>query len=132
MALSRKRFYHIGALGNGTFHRRFYDTVSTGNFTDFLISTYLECGKFVIFPDNAAYHKPRRPKVFLKAMNGEIKVHCFPAYAPEPNPVKAEWKSFRKATGNRLCESVEEMQKSIRTMLGEEIPAVKTFDYLTR
>ena len=132
VTLSRKRFYSIGALGNGTFHCRFYDTVNTGNFIDFLISTYLEYGKFVIFLDNAAYHKSKKLKRFLKAMNDEIIVYYFPPYTPELNPVEVEWKSFRKATGNRLYESVKEMQKSIRAMLGEEIPVVKTFDYLAR
>ena len=41
-------------------------------------------------------------------------------------------KSFRKAVWNRLYESVEEMQKSTRAMLGEETQVVKTFYYLAR
>ena len=85
----------------------------------------------MIFFDNAAYHKSKKIREFLKAMNDEIKVYYL-AYTPEPNLVEVEWKSLRKATGNRLYESVAEMQKSIRTMLGEEIPVVKTFDYLAR
>ena len=36
-----------------------------------------------------------------KAMNGGIIAYC-PACAPELNPAGAEWKSFRKAAGNRL------------------------------
>ena len=101
MTLSRKRFYSTGALGNGTLHCRFHDTVSTGNFIDFLISTYPEYGKFVTFLDNAACHKSRKIKEFPKAMNGGIIAYC-PSCAPELNPAGVEWKSFRKAVWNRL------------------------------
>ena len=131
MSLSRKRFCAIGALGNGTLYCRFYDKANTENFIDFLKHLYEEYGRFVIFLDNASYHKSGALKEFLKGMAGKIKVYYFPPYTPELNPAEVQWKSFRKATGNRLYESVEDMQRSINAMLREkEIPIVKTYDYL--
>ena len=92
---------------------------------------YEEYGKFVILLDNASYHKSGALKEFLKGMDEKIKVYYFPSYTPELNPAEGQWKSFRKGTGNRLYESVEDMQESINAMLREkEIPIVKTYDYL--
>lgn len=133
VTLSRKRFYSVGALGSGTLYCRFYDKMNTENYIDFLTRTYDEYGKFVMFLDNASYHKSKTLKKFLEGMEGKIKICYFPPYTPELNPSEVQWKSFRKATGNRLYEDVEEMQESINAMLQEkEIPIVKTFDYLDR
>ncbi len=131
MSLSRKRFYAVGALGDGTLYCRFYDKANTENFIDFLMHLYEEYGRFVIFLDNASYHKSGALKEFLKGMAGKIKVYHLPSYTPEPDPAEGQWKSFRKATGNRLYEGAGDMQGSINVMLREkDIPIVKTYDYL--
>ena len=86
----------------------------------------------MIFLDNASCHKSRALQKFLESMGGEIRAYYFPPYTPELNPIEVQWKSFKKATGNRLYECAEEMKRSIRAMLGKEIPIVKTYDYLAR
>ena len=59
--LSNKRFYSMGLLGNGTLYCRFYDKANTENYVDFLRHAYEECGRIVIFTDNASIHtSPRR------------------------------------------------------------------------
>ena len=69
---------------------------------------------------------------FLDGMDGRIVVEYFPTYTPELNPSEGQWRSLRKATGNRLYETTDAMKESIRKLFtqGEVIP-VKMYDYLT-
>ena len=130
--MSRKRFHTIGVLSDDQFYCRFYDKVNTQSFADFLVHTYIEYGPFVIFLDNASYHKSKILQGFLNGMDKRIIVEYFPTYTPELNPTEGQCKSIRKATGNRLYETPDVMKASIRKMLakGEVIP-VKMYDYLT-
>jgi len=55
-----------------------------------------------------------------------------PPYTSELNPVEVQCRSIRKATGNRLYESTDEMKESIRAMLDNgEVRPVKMSRYLT-
>ena len=131
--LSNKRFYSMGLLGNGTLYHRFYDKANTENYVDFLRHAYGECGRIVIFTDNASIHKSKALRRFLDEMGGRIKIYYFPPYTPELNPIEPQWKVHKKATGNRIYESVEEMQESLRMMHErKEIPIVKMSAYLVR
>lgn len=112
---------------------KFYDQVSTANCIEFLAGVHKKYGKFVLFLENAAHHKSKALKEFLAEMGDQIKIVYVPPYTPDLNPVEGEWKMLKKYTGNRLCQSVDEMQKSIRKMLRKkEIPVVKMSAYLHR
>ena len=131
--LSNKRFYSMGLLGNGTLYYRFYDKANTKNYVDFLRHAYGEHDRMIIFTDNASIHKSKALMDFLGEMDDRIRIHCFPPYTPELNPVEPQWKVHKKATGNRIYENVEEMQESLRTMRErKEIPVVKMSAYLAR
>ena len=120
-------------MGDGTLYCKFYDKVNTANYIEFLVGVHKKYGKFVLFLDNAAYHKSKALKEFLVGMGDQIKIVYFPPYTPDLNPIEGEWKMFKKYTGNRLYQSVDEMQKSIREMLRKkEIPVVKMSAYLRR
>ena len=98
-----------------------------------MVGVHKKYGKFVLFLDNATYHKSKILKEFLARMSDQIKIVYFPPYTSDPNPIEGEWKMFKKYTGNCLYQSVDEMQKSIREMLRKkEIPVVKMSAYLRR
>ena len=84
-----------------------------------------------MLPGNAAYSKPKRPKEFLKAMNGEIRVY-FPAYAPGPNLAEAGGSRSEKQRGTPPTGARKKRKNPSERCRGEEIPGVKTLDYLAR
>jgi len=132
VTLSRERFHSAGAPGSGTTYCKSYDKAGTEGATGFLTGACEECGRFVIFLDNASCHKSGAPQKLHEDVGGEIRAYCFPPYTPELSPAGAQWKSFRKAAGNRLYKCAGEVKQSMRAMPGKEIPIVKACDYLAR
>ena len=89
-------------------------------------------GKFVMFLNNASYHKSAATKKFLAEYGKEIVLIFLPPYTPEINPVEIQWRGIKKGSANRLYK-VDEMTKSIKYMLRkDEIKTVKMFDYPTQ
>ena len=86
-----------------------------------------------MYVDNASHRKSKKVQEALKSFGGNVLLKYFLPYTPELNPVETQWRGIKKGTANVLYEGTEEMQKSIRTMLGNgEIKIVKMASYLTR
>ena len=132
VSLSRRRFYSFGALSESGFDCMFYEKADSDSFCDFLAHLYKKHGRFVIFVDNASYHKSRKVDDELAKYNGGIVLKYFPPYTPELNPVEVQWRGIKKGTANTLYEGTDEMKRSIKVMLGNgEVRVVKMISYLT-
>lgn len=66
--------------------------------------------------DNAPTRKSEVLMKFLDEADGGIKFYCFPPCTLGPNPMGPLWMVHEKATGRHMCENVEEVQESLRTM----------------
>ena len=60
------------------------------NYVEFLTGIHKKYGKFVLFLDNAAYHKSKALEEFLTNIGDEIKIIYFPPYTPDLNPVEGQ------------------------------------------
>ena len=131
VTLSRRGFVMFGTLSEDTFYCTMYDHANSDNFIDHLRRVYKREGKFVMFVDNAAYHKSEKVKRFLEEMNGEIILEYFLPYTPQLNPVEVQWRVINKAVANTYHETEDEMMDQIEAMMKNgEIEAVKMFEYL--
>ena len=59
VSLSRQRLHSIGALSDDTPYCAFCDKANSENCCDFLRHLHRECGRVLLFLDNASYHKSR-------------------------------------------------------------------------
>jgi len=113
VSLSRKRFHSFGALHRDGFVCRFAERADSGSFIGFLEELRRRFGKVLIYLDNAGWHKSVAVKEYLDGCGGDVVLRHLPPYTPELNPVEVQWRFIRKATGNRLYESTDEMKESI-------------------
>ena len=133
VSLSQKRICSFGALSEFGFEHKFYDKANSETFCDYLAHLHKKHGKFVMFLDNASYHKSAATKKFLAEYGKDIVLIFLPPYTPELNPVEIQWRGVKRGAANRLYKEVDEMKKSIKYMLRKgEIKTVKMFDYLTQ
>ena len=110
----------------------FYKKADSDSFCDFLSRLYERHGRFVMFVDNASYHKSKKAGEALEGFGGDVIPEYFLPYTPELNPVEIQWKGIKRGTANVLHEGTVEMQESISAMLGNgEVRIVKMVDYLT-
>jgi len=139
----------------------FAERANSGSFIVFLEELRRRFGEVLIYLDNAGWHKSVAVKEYLDGCGGDVVLRhlplvccttCFskpylakiiliyagyatcylPPYTLELNPVEVQWRSIRKATGNRLYESTNEMKESIRAMLkNDEVRPIKMSIYLT-
>jgi transposase len=71
----------------------------------------------VILIDNAPWHRGKPIDAAL-AENPHLKFKRLPAYSPQLNPIERLWKKLRRrATHNRLFDSLADLKKSIRASL---------------
>ena len=131
VTLSQKGFVMFGALSKDKFHCSMYQNANSDNFIDFLKHEYRTVGKFVMFVDNASYHKSEKVKRFLEEMDGEIILEYLLPYTPQLNPVEIQWRVISMAIANTYFETVEDMMDQIcKMMKSREIEDVKMFEYL--
>jgi transposase len=74
-------------------------------------------GRVVLLIDNAPWH---RGKLIDEAMaaNAHLEFKRLPSYSPQLNPVERFWKVLRRrATHNRLFDTIGDLKKSIRASL---------------
>jgi len=110
----------------------FAERANSGSFIVFLEELRRRFGKVLIYLDNAGWHKSVAVKEYLDGCGGDVVLRHLPPYTLELNPVEVQWRSIRKATGNRLYESTNEMKESIRAMLkNDEVRPIKMSIYLT-
>ena len=111
---------------------KFYQKANTDSFLDFVKSLQMQYGKLLLFADNAAYHKSNRIKQFLAESKGHVRIHYFPKYTPQLNPIEIQWRDLKKSIGNSFFEDVSIMQNTIKSVLeSREVSVVKVFNYLT-
>jgi transposase len=71
----------------------------------------------VILIDNAPWHWGKPIEEAL-AENGHLKFKRLPSYSPQLNPIERFWKKLRRrATHNRLFDSLADLKRSIRSSL---------------
>jgi hypothetical protein len=71
----------------------------------------------VLLIDNAPWHAGRVVEGALAA-NPHLKFKRLPSYSPQLNPIERLWKALRRrATHNRLFDTLAELKKSIRASL---------------
>ena len=132
VSLSRKRFYSFGAPSRDGSGCRFYKKAGGDGFCDFLGYLHKKHGRFVMFVDNASYHKSKKASEAPERFGGNVVLEYFLPYTPELNPVEVQWRGIKKGTANTLYEGIEAMQRSIKAMLGNgEVRIVKMVSYLT-
>jgi len=129
---TRERFCSFGALGNDSFHYRFYEKANSDSFIDFLKSVEKKHGKVLLFADNAAYHKSCKVMTHLTSTKHDVKIIHFPKYTPELNPIEIQWREIKKNLGNQFFADTIQMKQCIKQLLKTGgVPVVKLFDYLT-
>lgn len=129
---TREKFCSFGALGDGSFHCKFYKKTNSDSYIDFLKTVQKKYGKVLLFADNAAYHKSNKVKSYLDSVKNDVKVIHFLKYTPELNPIEIQWREIKKNLGNQFFVNTDEMKQCIRKLLKTgDVPVVKVFKYLT-
>jgi DDE superfamily endonuclease len=70
----------------------------------------------VLLIDNAPWHAGKVVAEALAA-NPHLKFKRLPSYSPQLNPIERLWKALRRATHNRLFDTLADLKKSIRASL---------------
>ena len=71
----------------------------------------------VLLIDNAPWHRGKPVNEAL-ADNPHLKFKRLPSYSPQLNPIERFWKKLRRrATHNRLFDSLADLKKSVRASL---------------
>ena len=74
-------------------------------------------GRVVLLIDNAPWHRGKPIDAAL-ADNPHLKFKRLPGYSPQLNPVERFWKKLRRrATHNRLFDSLADLKRSLRASL---------------
>lgn len=73
--------------------------------------------RVVLVIDNAPWHRGQ-PVADALAANPHLELYRLPSYSPKLNPIERFWKVLRRrATHNRLFESLAELKASVRNSL---------------
>jgi len=76
-----------------------------------------EYKEVVLLIDNAPWHRGK-PIDLALGENPHVKLKRLPSYSPQLNPIERSWKKLRRrATHNRLFDSLADLKKSIRASL---------------
>jgi transposase len=71
----------------------------------------------VLLIDNAPWHTGQAMTAAL-AENPHLRLHRLPSYSPQLNPIERFWKKLRRrATHNRLFETMADLKESLRASL---------------
>jgi len=71
----------------------------------------------VLLIDNAPWHRGALMQAAL-AENPQLELQRLPSYSPQLNPIERLWKALRRrATHNRLFDSLKDLKKSLRASL---------------
>ncbi len=77
-----------------------------------------EHGRVVLVIDNAPWHRGK-PIDQALADNPHLEFKRLPSYSPQLNPIERFWKKLRRrATHNRLFDSLADLKTSLRASLG--------------
>lgn len=75
-------------------------------------------GRVVLTIDNAPWHRGTLINEAL-ADNPHLEFYRLPSYSPSLNPIERFWKKLRRrATHNRLFDTIKDMKASVRASLG--------------
>ncbi len=122
-------------LGAVTDDRELFATEVVDRFTSdvtirFLRALQDEFGENLhVLLDNAFYFKSQKVRDFVEET--AIEVTYFPRGSPDPNPVEECWRQLKRALGNRLFGSTDELRPAGRVALAQITPPQIT-DYLRR
>jgi transposase len=73
--------------------------------------------RVVLLIDNAPWHRGALMQAAL-AENPQLELQRLPSYSPQLNPIERLWKALRRrATHNRLFDSLKDLKKSLRASL---------------
>jgi transposase len=73
--------------------------------------------RVVLLIDNAPWHRGASLQAAL-AENPQLELQRLPSYSPQLNPIERLWKALRRrATHNRLFDSLKDLKKSLRASL---------------
>jgi transposase len=71
--------------------------------------------------DNAAFHKSRLVRAYLKEWGHRIVLHFLPRYAPETNPIERIWWELHETlTRNHRCATIDELLDDVYTWVGAQ------------
>lgn len=74
-------------------------------------------GRVVLTIDNAPWHRGKEVSEALAA-NPQLELYRLPSYSPKLNVIERFWKGLRRrATHNRLFESIKDLKESVRNSL---------------
>lgn len=122
------RLHFVGSLNLSEMKAtlREYETINAEAIIDFFrdLEAGNKEGKIHIILDNAAAHKSRKVKEYLKT--SRIKLHYLPPYSPNLNPIERLWKVFRELVlYNRYFESSQDFFKAVRTFFQEKVHKIQ-------
>ncbi len=76
-------------------------------------------GRVVLLIDNAPWHRGKAIDAAL-AENPHLEFKRLPSYSPQLNPIERFWKVLRRrATHNRLFDTIADLKKSVRASLSD-------------
>jgi transposase len=128
---TRDRFHVIGARTKRTFVFRFIARQTQRAFIRFVRKLLKKYPRLVIFVDNAPWHRGKTIKRFCHKRSKTLRLHYFPAYSPELNPVEQHWKVAKQGISNRVLRSTQATQYHVRNILQDKKAMPKMFQYLT-
>ena len=110
----RSRTVVTGFLSmNGQQMFRLYNTFNSETFLECVKQLVYKYKKIVIILDNAAPHKSKQIKDFLRENNENVKFIYLPVGSPEHNAVEGCWKAGKYDLSDRYFETTEEKNNVI-------------------
>lgn len=126
---TRERFNVIGARTRRTFVFRFITRQTQRTFIRFIGLLLKKYPRLVIFVDNAPWHRGKVIRLFCRKHSKTLRLHYFPTYSPELNPVEQHWKISKQAISNRILRSISATQYHVRNALSRKKLMPRMFQY---
>jgi transposase len=118
----------FGVLGK-EFIYDFSEKLNSEAFIEFIKKIEHKFKKFVLFLDNASWHRSRAVKEFIDDQEN-IEFEFFPTYSPELNPVEPCWKQTKTAVSTRLFTNIEAYKEAIDEFAGKFEPNIEIYEYI--
>lgn len=97
------------------FHRKNITGVEVVQFLRLLLQQVRGC--IVLLWDGGTIHRRQLVREYLKKHRRRLRVHRFPAYAPELNPDEHVWTQSKRELANAAPEDIDELDRMLRRSL---------------
>ena len=81
--------------------------------------------------DNAAAHKSREMKEYIKSTNGSVVQWVLPPRTPQQNPIEIQWQEIKRVLADKFFSGFDKLQERIIAIMeSDEVARTKLFGYM--